>query len=205
GSTQINAGTVQLASNTALSPNSVVNMNDVTLDLAGFNASVAGLTGSSNAIIGSSSTTAGSISTLTVSAVNENQFNGVIRDNLPSSGNQKVALTVASGTLTLSNASTYTGATAINAGGTLQLGNGGSTGTISASTTVTANGYLMLNRSDGITLPNIISGTGGIYKNGSGTLTINTFNPTVSYTGTTFINQGTLVLADGGQIGNGTS
>src|SRR5207247_7041953 len=89
GSTQINQGTVQLASSTALSRNSVVSMNDVTLDLAGFNATVAGLTsGSSTAIVGNSSTTAGSISTLTVAATNENQFAGVIRDNLPSGGTQ---------------------------------------------------------------------------------------------------------------------
>ena len=59
-----------------------------------------------------------------------------------------MALTLnGAGTQTLSGANTYTGATTISAG-TLQIGNGGTSGSLSASTTIANNGTLVFHRSD---------------------------------------------------------
>lgn len=75
------------------------------------------------------------------------------------------------GTLILTEANTYTGGTTISAG-TLQLGNGGSTGSI-ANTAITNNGSLVINRSGATQTFGVISGTGSVtLTNGTG-LTLN--------------------------------
>jgi autotransporter-associated beta strand protein len=100
------------------------------------------------------------------------------------------------GTLTLSAANTYTGGTVINAG-TLQLGSGGTSGSIVGD--VLDNGSLSFNRSDTSTFSGVVSGTGSLAQSGSGT-TILTGSHT--YTGGTSINAGTLQIGDGGTAGS---
>jgi outer membrane autotransporter protein len=90
------------------------------------------------------------------------------------------------GTLILTADNTYTGGTTIS-GGTLQLGNGGTSGSIVGD--VTDNGTLAINRSDVFTFGGAISGIGGFAQNGTGT-TILTANNT--YTGPTAVNAGIL-------------
>lgn len=68
------------------------------------------------------------------------------------------------------NNGAYTGAFTINAGATLQFGNGGTTGDAGAGT-VANNGTLIFNRSDNITLSSAISGTGTLIQAGTGVLT----------------------------------
>ena len=63
------------------------------------------------------------------------------------------------GELTLLANATYTGNTVIGAG-TLQLGNGGGTGGLLGN--VTDYGLLAFNRSDGVTIPGMISGSGAV-------------------------------------------
>lgn len=92
------------------------------------------------------------------------------------------------GTLTFTGANTYTGGTTISAG-TLQLGNGGASGSIVGD--VTDNATLAFNRSDSYTFGGIISGTGAAQQNGTGT-TILTAAET--YTGATTVNAGTLLV-----------
>ncbi len=64
-----------------------------------------------------------------------------------------------SGTVIITGANTYTGGTTISAG-TLQVGNGSTTGSISGN--VTDNGTLAFDRSDSVTFGGVISGTGGL-------------------------------------------
>lgn len=93
------------------------------------------------------------------------------------------------GTLVLYGSSSYTGTTTI-AGGTLQLGNGGTAGSIAGS--IVNSGTLVFNRSDaGQNLSQVISGAGGLTQAGSGKTTISGAN---TYTGPTNINAGTFVV-----------
>ncbi|MEA2877704.1 MAG: subtilase-type serine protease [Hyphomicrobiales bacterium] len=94
-----------------------------------------------------------------------------------------------SGTTIFTANNTYTGNTVIS-GGTLQLGAGGTTGAI-ASSLVTNLGILAFNRSNIYDFDAVISGTGAVQQNGTGT-TI--FGATHSYTGATSVNAGTLIV-----------
>jgi len=92
------------------------------------------------------------------------------------------------GTLTLTASNGYTGGTTISSG-TLQVGNGGTTGSIDGN--VVNNAMLIFNRSDALTYSGEISGSGGLRKLGSTTLTLSGSN---GYTGVTNIATGFLVL-----------
>jgi autotransporter-associated beta strand protein len=101
------------------------------------------------------------------------------------------AVAINGGTLILSGDSTYTGGTTINAG-TLQLGNGGSSGSVVGN--ITNNGALAFNRSDTFTFPGVISGTGAVQQIGTG-ITILTGSNT--YTGATTIGAGGALIVNG--------
>ncbi|WP_213775998.1 autotransporter domain-containing protein, partial [Bradyrhizobium sp. dw_78] len=89
------------------------------------------------------------------------------------------------GTLNLTAANTYTGGTAIS-GGTLQVGNGGTSGSIVGD--VADNGTLAFNRSNASAFTGAISGTGGVTKLGAGVLTL---SGSGTYAGATLVNAGT--------------
>src|SRR5262249_29412792 len=71
-----------------------------------------------------------------------------------------------SGTSILTGNNSYSGTTTISAG-TLQIGNGGTTGSL-GSGAVTNNGTLSFNRSNSMTVSNAISGAGNLVQGGSG-------------------------------------
>lgn len=103
-----------------------------------------------------------------------------------------------SGTTTLTGTNTASGAITINSGSTLQLGDGGSTGSVAGA--ITNNGTLAFNRSTLSVLFNInVTGTGGLTKDGTNTLVITGTN---NYSGTTTVNGGVLQL--GNNTGTGT-
>lgn len=107
---------------------------------------------------------------------------------------------VGAGTLTLTGANTYTGPTTVSAG-TLQVGGGGVSGSLGTNTgAITDNGTLAYNRSDNVSVANVISGTGGLVQAGAGTLTLTGVS---TYTGDTNVNGGTLAVGNGGSIAGG--
>ena len=93
---------------------------------------------------------------------------------------------VGAGTLILGGTNSYSGGTTIS-GGTLQIGNGGSSGSIAGD--VANSGILVFNRSDDTTFGGTISGTGVVLKNGGNALS---FTGSNSYSGVTSVAAGTL-------------
>jgi fibronectin-binding autotransporter adhesin len=106
------------------------------------------------------------------------------------------------GRLTLTGTSSYTGATLVNAG-TLQIGNGGSTGALSSLSALTNNSTLAFNLSGTLTqgtgFGSTIAGTGTLLQVGPGTLVLAGSN---TYTGATLISGGTLQIGAGGDRGS---
>ena len=101
------------------------------------------------------------------------------------------------GTTILTGDISNTGITTISAG-TLQLGNGGTTGDLTGD--VVDNATLALDRSDALVFSNVISGSGNVVQSGSGTVALTADN---TYTGTTTIAAGgTLQLGNGGTTGS---
>ena len=112
------------------------------------------------------------------------------------------------GTVTLLTSNSYTGATLVS-NGTLQLGNGGATGSLSSSTpsTLGGNGVLAFSRSNNVVQGvdfsgSAIGGGGSLVQNGPGALILtanNTFNGTTTVSGGT-LNLGTGANGQGGVI-----
>ena len=99
------------------------------------------------------------------------------------------------GTTILTADNTYSGGTTINAG-TLQLGNGGTSGSIVGD--VLDNGTFAVNRSDTYTFGGVISGSGAFAQIGPGTTILTAAN---TYAGGTAINAGVLAVAADANLG----
>jgi fibronectin-binding autotransporter adhesin len=107
------------------------------------------------------------------------------------------------GIISLTGTNSY-GVTTINIGATLQIGNGGATGTL-GSGPVTNNGTLSFNRADDTPVANAISGPGTLNKLGAGTLTLT--NITTSAGNLIIGNQaigGTLAVGAGSSLSIGS-
>ncbi len=104
------------------------------------------------------------------------------------------------GTLTLTGANANTGTTTIRAG-TLQLGNGGVSGSLGTGAVVNL-GTLVLNRSNALTLGNVVSSFGDLVQRGTGTTTLTGAN---TYTGATTIDAGTLRLGAANRIADSSA
>ena len=179
GGTNVNVGTIALAADSALgAPTGPLTFNGGTLqlldsfDLAATRPII--LNGPSAGLAGG-----GTIDT--------NGFHTTIAQSISGAGGLTKA---GSGVLTLTAANSYAGGTTIT-GGTLQLGNGGTTGSIVGD--VADNGILAFKRTDVVTFPGVISGTGGVAQIGTGTTVLNANNP---YTGPTAVAAGTLAVGD---------
>ncbi|AMB44900.1 autotransporter-associated beta strand repeat-containing protein [Methylobacterium sp. AMS5] len=97
------------------------------------------------------------------------------------------------GRVVLTGTASYGGGTAVNAGATLQLGNGGTAGAIPGD--VVANGTLTFNRSDRLDFAGVISGSGTLSQSGTGITTLTGSNgPAARFTGTAAIHAGTLAV-----------
>lgn len=134
--------------------------------------------------------------TLTFQGAGDLAMTGIITNGSATSGISLVKS--GTGTLTLAGNNTYSGITTIN-GGTVQVGNGGATGSI-VTNSVVNNGALIFNRSGAITAPVSISGSGSVAKLGSATLTFSNAN---SYSGGTTLTQGIIQANHSSAFGTG--
>lgn len=100
------------------------------------------------------------------------------------------------GTLTLSGNNSYTGGTTISAG-TLEIGSAGRLGGGSYAGAIANSGNFIYSGTNAQTLSGIISGTGALTQNAASTLTLSGNN---TYSGTTTINAGTLLLNNANAI-----
>jgi autotransporter-associated beta strand protein len=167
----------------AFSPNSdFLLTGNATLNLNNFNQTIGGLSGlgANNVLLGSA--------TLTTGATNSDSgFAGAI------TGTGGIIKT-GTGKFTLNGINTYSGGTVISAG-TLQLGFGGTTGSIVGN--VVDNATFAINRSDAFTFGGVISGIGAFQQLGTGTTTLTAIE---SYSGLTTIAAGRLALSGAGNI-----
>ena len=102
------------------------------------------------------------------------------------------------GTLVLTGTNPLTGGVTV-AAGTLQLGAGGTGGSLTGDVLLGAGATLAVDRSDAVTLAGAISGTGGVAKRGSGVLTLTGAG---SATGGTTVVAGSLVVGNGAAAGS---
>jgi autotransporter-associated beta strand protein len=103
---------------------------------------------------------------------------------------------IGSGTTILTADNPYTGGTTI-AAGTLQLGNGGTTGSITGN--VVDNGALAFDHNNAVTFPGLISGAGSVSQIGPGSTTLTAAN---TYSGGTLLTAGTLIAGDISALGS---
>lgn len=215
GATTINAGTVQVAGGAAIADTSVVTLANVagaTLDLNGTNETIGSLAGGGaaggNVTLGAGTLTAGGNNTSTTFSGTLSGTGGLTKQG--------------TGLFTLSGANTYTGATIINTG-TLTLGAanriadasavtvaGGATfnlnnfaetvGSLAGAGNVTLGSGILTAGGDNSfsTFSGVMSGTGGLTKQGTGTFTLSGNN---TYSGVTNVTVGTLVAAVNNALG----
>src|SRR5919201_1253234 len=193
GPTAVNAGTLQAGAVNAFSSASAFMIaRGATLDLAGFNQTIGSLAGAGSVTLGAATLT-------TNGDGSDTTFSGTI------SGSGRL-VKVGDGTLTLSGNNSYQGGTIVSAG-TLGVGSSRALGTgaltLADGTTLqaAANGLALANavrlnggvtvdtQSNTMTLSGPISGTGGLDKIGSGTLTLAGAS---TYTGPTPVDGGVL-------------
>ncbi len=189
GATIISDGTLQAGVANAVPSTSDV-IDSATLDLDGHSDTIGGLSGSG--IITSS--VAGAV-TLTIDATNHGGlFSGVIQNG---SGTLTLVM-IGTGTEGLLNNNTYSGTTTISSG-TLQISNGGTSGSVGTGSVID-NATLDFVLASNVTVANVISGSGNLIQEFTGTTTLTGAN---TYTGTTTITKGTLQV--NGSLASGSA
>ncbi len=143
--------------------------------------------------VGGTVTLAGTVSpgSTTVNAAQNYTFTGaggIASGSLTKSG---------TGTLVLDTTNAYAGTTTIT-GGKVQVGTGGTTGTLGGTGAIANDGILSFKRSDALTLSRQISGAGSITQDGSNTLTISGAN---THFGGVAVNGGTVLVGNDSALG----
>ena len=183
GDTTISGGTLALDGTGSISQSSGVHdgarfdISDVTTG----SSEIKSLDGSGSVVLGRN--------TLKIANGN-NTFGNIYSGSISGTG----SFILSGGQETLTGTNTYIGDTTIS-NGTLQLGNGSTTGDIADSAAIYDNGMLAVDHSDTFTLAQNIYGTGDLIQEGTGTLILSGIN---SYKGTTSVKSGVLQV-DGNQ------
>lgn len=112
---------------------------------------------------------------------------------------QGILTKTGSGTLTLAGDNSYTGGTDIRSGD-LQLGQGGTGGTLTGTVDIAAGSRFIVDRAGSLTLDGRISGDGQVVKRGSGTvlLDVSGFN---TFTGGLRVEGGNVAFSNGNALG----
>ncbi len=154
--------------------------------------------GSQNAILGAVlNLNAGAVATLDVTRGTDAESDLLVSADF---GNAGSIVKTGNGIATFAGNNSYTGTTTISQG-TLQVGAGGTTGTLGTGNVVT-NATLAFNRSNAITVANAISGSGTLVQRGLGTTTL---TAQTTHTGGTIVETGTLLLSGSNRLGPATS
>ena len=235
GSLSFDGGTLRYLASFDMARATILNAGGSTFDTNGFSSVLSGAIGGTGGLTktgagtltlnGTNTYSGGTTIAAGVLALGNGGTTGSIVGNVTNNGvlvvNRSDSLTLGgvisgtgsftqfgTGTTIFTGANTYSGGTTISAG-TLQLGNGGTGGSIVGN--VADNAILAFNRSDAVTFGGVISGTGGVQQIGPG---VTTLTAASTYTGPTNINAGTLsvdgslastvfVNAGGTLMGNG--
>ncbi|MBV8280152.1 MAG: autotransporter-associated beta strand repeat-containing protein, partial [Verrucomicrobia bacterium] len=171
-----------------------------TLDLNGYSCNIGSLSGVG---LVTSNSNAGPIGYLKIGDTNTSTtFSGEISDGSAVSDGSGLGIDkVGTGTLILTGSNVISWGVSISAG-TLQIGNGGTTGSIDstvppmyAHAPLVDNGTLVFDRSDALNFGYTIEGTGNVVQEGAGTTTLNGNDGAgdqQNYSGTTTVSAGTL-------------
>ncbi|HLI17869.1 MAG TPA: autotransporter-associated beta strand repeat-containing protein, partial [Rhodanobacteraceae bacterium] len=190
GGTTINAGTLALTGTGSIATSNYVE-DDGSFDISGTTngASISNLKGDGSVLLGNQ----------TLTLVNgSSEFDGVI------SGTGGLSLSDHA-VVVLGGANTFTGLTTINTGTALQVGIGGTGASMAGD--VLDNGSLEFFHSDNIDYGGVISGTGSLVQEGTGTLTLtgsNTFGGGVTVLGATLngvVLNSTLAVSNNANLG----
>jgi fibronectin-binding autotransporter adhesin len=192
GDTDVTSGSLNDAVVNAYSPNSLLQVGNSGVINVNHDETAYGLndTGGGNGSV--------VIPTLgTVLILNGNtttSFSGVISGagGLEKNGNS---------TLVLTGANTYTGATLIDSGSAITIGNGGSMGSLVSNVSSTGTGSLGFDRTNPYTYAGTLSGTLNVVSSGSNVATLSGIN---TYSGTTTVFSGTFRAGSNSAFGGAT-
>ncbi len=206
GNADISSGTnlTTLAANTKITSLRDIRAQLTTIDLGGFTLTnggtlVSGAVTAGNGLTITNGTLVGPGSGQDVVIIQNGAGAVTVAAAIADNGGASALTKSAGGTLILSGNNTFSGATYLNAG-TIQVGNGGTSGGISNSpSVVTRGGLLSFNRSDLVGYSGVISGSGTLTKSGGGRLVLSGDS---IYTGATTISAGILQLGAGGAAGS---
>lgn len=115
--------------------------------------------------------------------------------------NDLIAGNGGSGTVILAKNNSLTGTTTI-ARGTLQVGAGGTVGSLGSTSSVSNSGTLAFNRSDDLGFNTLISGSGGVSQLANSILTLGVTN---AYTGATLVSNGTIKVGATNALGTSSA